>query len=246
MSESVARAIGENDSMKWVLMPVAREEERGRFPLRRFGQWLAARGNRVALVYPPASPWDGITRARRRRFERSVARKYPLGVWQNENLFAFVPRTWLPVRPHWPFDGYAAWNACEAFSRPQAGELLREAGFDRADCLLMQSFEFPSLVRFPQPAAFAVVLDQSRRALRERTGEGAARKEKHVLMDADLVLCTRTAFAERAKAAGAERIEMLESALGNDAELFAETHARVTQLWKDSREASPPGSPTRS
>jgi hypothetical protein len=217
--------------MTWMLFPPAREEEAGRFPLRRFGGWLARAGHRVAIVFPPASPWDAASKARRRRGSRQLAAQSPLGVWESESLFLFAPRTWSPVRPHWPLNGGVAWNAGVALCRPPAQELLREAGFDRCDAVVMASLEFPSLLRHASPRAFVLLLDRARDAVRQQEGHGASRGEKALAMDADLVLATRETHAKRARHAGAERVELLEAA--SERERFVEFEERVVAVLKE-------------
>jgi hypothetical protein len=208
-------------ALKWVVLAAPAEASAGRLSGARLAGWLARRGHTVALVHAPVAPWEW------RRAAWRMARESPLGFWRSERLFVFAPRTWLPVRGHWPFDGIAAWHATELLARPRASEILREAGFDHSDAVVLQWYGSSALVAQAQAPCMALVVDRSRVQVAREEGRTAVRKEKHLMQDADLVLGVTERTARRAQAAGAERIEQLEAPPARPEAQFAEIERRV-------------------
>lgn len=208
-------------ALKWVVLAAPAESSAGRLSGARLAGWLARRGHTVALVHAPVAPWEW------RRAAWRMARESPLGFWRSERLFVLAPRTWLPVRGRWPFDGIAAWHATELFSRPRTSEILREAGFDHSDAVVLQCLGLAPLVAQAQAPCMAMVVDRSRAQLAREEGRTAVRKEKHLMQDADLVLCVTERHARRAQAAGAERIGVLEAPPARPEAQFAEIERRV-------------------
>jgi len=80
-----------------------------------------------------------------------------LGRWAAPNLFVLEPRSLTPLHAG-PFKNTAiAWKGADYFSRPRTSTIVREAGFDQCDVVLMADFSMPYLVRAFQAKKFYVV-----------------------------------------------------------------------------------------
>lgn len=204
--------------MKWVLFETAPWGHRLRLPGHHLARWLVAGGHTVAYVSAPVSPWHFLSRARREDARRRWNQEGPFGRWRHERLFTFIPRTLLPVHRQWPFDGDASWKGSERFSFPRAGEVLRDAGFAKADVLAMHNLQMPHIVRHVQPRAFVLRIedDISGFADMPRT---IVRHEADMIADADLVTITAEALRAKAEGAGAARIHAMPN--GVDFAMFA-------------------------
>ncbi|MEQ8821480.1 MAG: hypothetical protein RLY93_14675 [Sumerlaeia bacterium] len=157
-------------------------------------RFLLAEGQRVAYVAPPVSPWDALAGTRRAgrtaRRSESAAGHYPC-----EGLFVFTPWTWLPVR-RWPlFDSNGTWNGNELFSRPRAGDIVREAGFERADVLVVLGFEAAHLIRQFQAGRLVVVLAED--PTKAKTNPRVIRRRaQEIIGDADILAVTEERLLE--------------------------------------------------
>lgn len=193
---------------RWVLFETAPWGHRMRLPGHHLARWLAERGRQVAYVSAPVSPWHFLSRSGRETVRRRWTQEGPAGQWRTPNLFTFIPRTLLPLAAARPFDNNGCWNGAELFSRPRAGAVLREAGFARADVLLVSNFQMPHIVRQVDPAVLVVRLEDNPAAfpgmpktIAKRWGELAA--------DADLATITEEGLRPIVEEAGARAVELL-------------------------------------
>lgn len=204
--------------MKWVLFETAPWGHRLRLPGHHLARWLVRRGHAVAYVSAPVSPWHFLSGARRADVLRRWNQEGALGRWRHERLFAFVPRTLLPIHRQWPFDGDASWKGSERLSFPRAGEILREAGFARADVLAMHNLQMPQIVRHVQPKAFVLRIEDDVAGFADMP-RAIVRHEADMIADADLVTITAESLRAKAEEGGAARIHPMPN--GVDFRLFA-------------------------
>jgi hypothetical protein len=146
----------------------------GDTPVRRLARWAWNHGADVAIVDQPVPLW------------RRSSSTSPLGEYLRPRWYSLQPRTWYPLEAHQPWNGNMAWNGGEFFTRPRAGELLREAGFIHCSGLVLEHWSFVPLVRSFQAERFVVILSRSNypgrkapKVVRERFQE--------VLEDADVL-----------------------------------------------------------
>lgn len=203
---------------RWVLLETAPWGHVLRLPGHHLARWLIARGATVAYVAAPVSPWHRLAPGRGAEMQRRWQQEGPRGRWRHRRLFTLIPRTWLPVANRWPFDSAMAWHYSEEFSRPRAGDVLREAGFDRADVVVVQNWQMQGLVRPLRPRALVVRLEDDLRAFPAMPRVIPARAHE-VVREADLVTITAEALRPMARAWGASRMELLRN--GVDARRFA-------------------------
>lgn len=195
-------------AMRWVLVETAPWGHRMRLPGQHLAEWLLERGHTVAYVSAPVSPWHFLSRGRRTDARHRWNLEGPVGRWRGERLFAFIPRTLLPVHRQWPLDGNMTWNGSERFSFPRAGAVLREAGFDRADVLVMHNLQIPHLVRAVQPRVFVARMEDNIAEFPEMP-RVIVRREHEIIADADMVTITAEGLRARAEKAGAIRIHAM-------------------------------------
>ncbi len=204
----MTRSPNNAQAMRWVLMETAPWGHRMRLPGHHLARWLVRRGHTVAYVSAPVSPWHFLSRGRRADARRRWNQEGPVGRWRHPQLFTFIPRTLLPVHRARPFDNNAAWNGSEFFSRPRAGNVLREAGFARADVMVIHNLQMPHLVRHVQPRVLVARMEDDIAGFPEMP-HVIVRREREILADADLVTITAEGLRAKAERAGTEQIHYL-------------------------------------
>ena len=202
---------------RWVLVETAPWGHRMRLPGHHLARWLVARGCTVAYVSAPVSPWHFVSARAREDARRRWSQEGALGQWRSPRLFTFIPRTWLPVAAARPFDNNACWNGSEWASRPRAGQVLREAGFARADVMVVQNFQMPHLVRHVDARVLVVRLEDDISAF-PAMPRVIVRRHREIIADADLVTITAQGLRPHAERAGAREVMHLPN--GVDAARF--------------------------
>ncbi|MDX2175363.1 MAG: glycosyltransferase [Candidatus Sumerlaeia bacterium] len=124
---------------RWVLLETAPPGHRMRLPGHHLAEWLAARGRKVAYVSVPVSPWHFLSRAARPLARRRWSQEGSRGRWHGPNLFAYIPRTLLPVARGPLFDNEAAWRLSHRLTLPDAAGVLAAEGFSNPDVVCLQS-----------------------------------------------------------------------------------------------------------
>jgi glycosyltransferase involved in cell wall biosynthesis len=176
-----------------------------RLPGHHLARWLADRGHLVAYVAPPVSPWHFLSPAHRHMAKLRWRMDGALGTWRNERLFTATPRTWLPIHRQWPFDGVIPWNASEAATRPRFSALLREAGFERPDVLVMHNMLLPHMPAVMAPRLFVFRLEDDIAGF-PAMPRVVVRRSPRLIGDADLVTHSAMQSELRARAAGARQM----------------------------------------
>lgn len=152
---------------RWGLLALSKTS-----PAFRFAKWLHESGASVCTVLPPVPFWGA-------RSSKSI-----IGEFLEPRWFHLEPRTVFPLSQRAPFNGNLSWNGAEIFTRPRAGELIREAGFGPCEGLVVEHWSLVPFVRAFQPRRLIVLLSRenfptkhSPKVVRERFTE--------VLEDAD-------------------------------------------------------------
>lgn len=202
----------------WVLLDTAPWGHVLRLPGHHLARWLVERGATVAYVGAPVSPWHQLAPGRSAEMRRRWQQEGPRGRWRGRRLFTLIPRTWLPVANRWPFDSAMAWHDSEEWSSPRTSTVLREAGFDRADVVVVQNWQMIGLVRQLRPRALVIRIEDDLRAF-PGMPRVIPRKAPDIVREADLVTITAEALRPLPRAWGASRIELLRN--GVDVERFA-------------------------
>lgn len=145
----------------------------------RFAEFLHEQGDTICTVFPPRPMWKKSQLGMREG-------SWTVGAFHRPRWFCLEPQTLFPMRNSFPWNGNLSWNGAEIFSRPRPGELVREAGFDRCDALLVEHWKLVPLIRAFQAERLVVLLTtqnmptrKSPKVVRERFTE--------VLEDADEV-----------------------------------------------------------
>ncbi|CAN5472120.1 hypothetical protein BH09SUM1_BH09SUM1_32680 [soil metagenome] len=160
-----------------------------RLPGHHLATWLTARGDKVAYLSAPVSPWHFLSGARRKEARRRWGLEGPRGEWRSEKLFTYIPRTLVPIHRQWPFDGDMSWRWSEAATMPRASGVLRAAGFDQPDFLLIQNWQLPALADVIRPRSLVVSIEDDLAEFPEMP-RVIVRRHTEVLRRAKLVTAT--------------------------------------------------------
>ncbi len=194
--------------MRWVLLENTPWKHAIRLPGHHLARWLADRGHTVAYVAPPVSPWHFLSPVHREMAIRRWSMDGALGTWRGERLFTATPRTWMPVHRQWPFDGVIPWNASESATRPRFSALLREAGFERPDVLVMHNMLLPHMPAVLSPRLFVFRLEDDIAGF-PGMPRVVVKRSPRLMADADLVTHSAIQSELRARSAGARNLLFL-------------------------------------
>lgn len=125
-------------TLRWVLLQTAPWGHRMRLPGWHLARHLVARGNPVAYVSAPVSPWHFLSGGGRELAALRWTQDGSHGRWRHPNLFTFIPRTLVPIHRAGPFDSEAAWHLSHAATLPPARGVLAGAGFADPDVVVLQ------------------------------------------------------------------------------------------------------------
>lgn len=176
-----------------------------RLPGWHLAHWLVARGNPVAYVSVPVSPWHFLSKDTRDLAARRWSQEGARGRWHAPNLFVHVPRTLLPIHCRGPFDSGFAWRHSHKFTFPNAAGVLRDEGFGEPDVVLLQSPLLAGLAAQLHPKVRVVSIED---ALEHFDGMPriAIRKFPASVRAADIVTVTARSLIPWARRRGASRI----------------------------------------
>jgi glycosyltransferase involved in cell wall biosynthesis len=199
MSELMSRPL------RWVLLENTPWRHAIRLPGHHMARWLADRGHTVAYVAPPVSPWHFLSPSHRHMARTRWRMDGALGTWRNERLFTATPRTWMPINRQWPFDSALCWNAIESATRPRFSEVLREAGFERPDVVVMHNMLLPHLPALLSPRLFVFRLEDDIAGF-PAMPRIVVRRSPRLMAEADLVTHSAIQSDLRARSAGARNL----------------------------------------
>lgn len=192
-------------SLRWVLLQTAPWGHRMRLPGWHLAHWLVARGNPVAYVSVPVSPWHFLSKGTRNLAARRWSQEGARGRWHAPNLFVHIPRTLLPIHRKGLFDSGFAWRNSHRLTIPNAAGVLRAEGFGEPDVVLLQSPLLAGLAEQLHPRVRVVSIED---ALEHFDGmpRVAVRKFPASVRAADIVTVTARSLIPWARRRGASRI----------------------------------------
>lgn len=228
-SEPDQKLMQQGASRRWVLCETAPWGHRMRLPGHHLTRWLVARGDMVAYVSVPVSPWHFLDPKARALARRRWHQEGAQGRWRNERLFTYIPRTLLPVHRRAPFDSDLAFRWSHRLTVPNAQAVLEREGFGDPDVAVVQSVLLAPLAESLGPGKLVLRIED---AIEHFAGmpRVAVRQERVWLRRADLVTATAPALAEHAVAAGARRVHLLPNGV-NVRRFHRKVGAAVPEDW---------------